>query len=252
MLDIALPLLSVNVTLTPGVPTLVGVTLKPTLPETDVPSTVAVALTVVAPAAAGLAALIWIEATPDPSVSAVAAGTIVASEPEVAKVTTVLGTTAPSESLTVAVTFAGLFKLMLVTAAPVLGLVSTTDTPVAPVLVGITLKPTLLLSAFPPTEAVALTVVAPEACGFAEAIWIHATPEASVNAVPEAGIMVARDAEVEKLTTVLGTSVPAASRTVAVTLAGLPVLMLVTARPLLGLVRVRLMPVTPAVVAITL
>ena len=172
MLDSAAPLLgSVRAMLTPGVPTLVATTLKLALPDTDAPDTVAVAVTVSAPAAIALAATIWIDATPAASVSAVPdAGTIVANPADATKLTTVLGTTAPEASRIVAVTLAGLTKLMLVTAAPVLGLVSATVTPVPPLLVAITLNPTLLDRLAPPEEADALMVVAPAAVGLAATI----------------------------------------------------------------------------------
>ena len=65
------------------------------------------------------------EATPDALVSAVPVdGVIVASEVLVENVTTVLGANAPDASLTVAVTLAGLPKLIFVTVAPVVGSVS--------------------------------------------------------------------------------------------------------------------------------
>jgi hypothetical protein len=211
-------------------------------------------VTVVAPAAIGLAPTIWTEATPKASVSAVPdAGTIVARVAAVLKVTTVFGTKAPEPSRTVAVTRPGLPALMLLTASPVAGLVrATLTTPVAPLLVAITLKPASADTLAPPTWADAEIVVAPPAVGLAAAIWMEATPKESVSAVPDAGISVAKVAEVLKVTTAFGTTAPEASLRVAVTFAGLPVLIVVTASPVLGLVNAMLIPVAPELTAVTL
>jgi hypothetical protein len=77
-------------------------------------------------------------------------------------------------------------------------------------------------------------VVAPAAVRLAVEIWMVATPLASVSAVPVAGDMLARPVSVVKLTTRLGTTAPAVSLTVAATLAGLPLLILVKVAPVAG------------------
>lgn len=237
----------------PATPLLVAVTLNPTLADKEAPPTDAEAEIVVAPAAVGLTALIWMVATPEASVRAVPVdGVIAASVGVVAKVTTVFGTTAPAASRTVAVTRAGLPVLILETAVPVKGLVKAMLIPVAPVLVAFTPKPVLTERLAPPTVAVADTVVAPAAVGLAPMIWIAATPEASVRADPEAGIMVAKVPAVAKVTTVLGTGAPEVSRTVAVTLAALLALMLETTVPVTGLVNTMLIPVVPVLLESTL
>jgi len=77
-------------------------------------------------------------------------------------------------------------------------------------------------------------VVAPAAARLAVEIWMVATPVASVSAVPVLGDMVAKPVSVVKLTTRLGTTAPAVSLTVAESLAGLPLLMLVRVAPVTG------------------
>jgi hypothetical protein len=225
-------------TLTPVTPVLVAITAKPMLAESEAPPTEADAETVVAPAAAGLAARISIDATPDASVRAVPeAGIIVASAVEVAKVTTLLGTTAPTESRTVAVTLAGLPLLIFTIDAPLPGLVSVRLIPVTPVLVASTANPALPETGDPLSVASAVMVVAPAAVRLAASIWMAATPEASVSAVPDAGVMVASVAVVVKVTTVPETTAPLLSLTVADTLAGLPALMFVSVAPVAGSVK---------------
>jgi len=74
-------------------------------------------------------------------------------------------------------------------------------------------------------------VVAPEAEKFAAFSVIVATPLASVKAVPAVGVMVARVASVVKVTTELGTTAPAAFLSVAFTVPGAPLVMVVVAAP---------------------
>ncbi|MCX7176532.1 MAG: hypothetical protein NT159_21945 [Proteobacteria bacterium] len=229
---------SVSIWMLPVTPVPVGITPNPALADKEAPPTEADAVIVAAPAAVGLAALIWMEATPEASVSAVpVAGIIDANVAAVVKVTTTLGTTAPEVSRRVTDTLAGLPVPIFVTAAPVTGLVNAMLIPVAPVLVASTPKPALTVRVAPPTEAVAEMFVAPAAVGLAPMTWIEAAPTVSVSAVPEAGIIVARLAEVVNVTTVFGTRAPDGSLTVAVTLAALLVLILVTVAPVTGSVK---------------
>lgn len=180
------------------------------------------------------------DATPKASVSAVPdSGIMVARLGEVLKVTTVLRTARPVPSRIVAVTLAGLPMLMLVAASPLPGLVKATLMLVAPELEAVTPTPALPVTVAVPRVAEAFTVVAPAAAEFAGSICIAATPLASVRAVPEDGIMLTRVAVVENVTTVLGTTAPVVSRTVADTLADLPMLMLDTVAPVAGSVNAR-------------
>jgi hypothetical protein len=83
-----------------------------------------------------------------------------------------------------------------------------------------------------PTCAVAVMVPAPAAASEAGASLTVATPVVeSVKAVPAVGVIVARVASVLKVTTTLGTIAPAASLTVAFTVAGLAVDMEVSMAP---------------------
>ena len=103
----------------------------------------------------------------------------------------------------------------------------------SPALTELTLKP-MLVEMEPPAPVAAVMVVAPAAVKLAASIWIKATPDALVSAVPVDGVMVTSVAEVENVTTLLGDSAPDASLTVAVTLAGLPKLIFVTVAPVVG------------------
>ncbi|MDD5057054.1 MAG: hypothetical protein PHQ60_04210 [Sideroxydans sp.] len=73
------------------------------------------------------------------------------------------------------------------------------------------------------TCAVAVIVVAPEEEMVAGVKVTEAIPEALVSAEPPTGDMVVKTGSVTKVTTVLGTAVPVASKSVALTVPGLPV-----------------------------
>ncbi len=91
--------------------------------------------------------------------------------------------------------------------------------------------PIELLTATPPTWAVAVMVAAPAAEILAGSRVMLATPEPFVNAVPLVGVIFAKVASVVNVTTALGTGAPAPSNKVAETVVGPAVLIEVTGDP---------------------
>ena len=100
----------------------------------------------------------------------------------------------------------------------------------------------------PPICAVAVIDAAPEAVTLAGDKVTEATPEALVSAVPPVGVIVPMAASVENVTTVLGTAAPEVSVSVALTIAGAALLIVVTAVPVESTSEILTAPVVPVVV----